>query len=148
MFTDILRKMVKFLVEHMEAELADWALTEYRHIVQWVLLAFNFIDIIVQVGPKNLILSHLDAQALESMPKDLLENAECLKESVEFMDIDKSKIILLDPSATEELKPSDADCCEYMLFGGILGDIPSKDRYIYHSSCIQFISIEPKSSEN
>ncbi len=85
-----------------------------------------FID--PQVGPKNLILSHLDEKALQDMPKDLLENAECVTESVEFMDIDKSKIILLDPSATEELTPADADSCDYMLFGGILGDIPSIDR--------------------
>jgi len=41
---------------------------------------------------------------------------------------DKTRVCLLDPSATSELSPEDGETFDVFLFGGILGDDPPRDR--------------------
>jgi ribosome biogenesis SPOUT family RNA methylase Rps3 len=58
-----------------------------------------------------------------------LQKAQIKTESVSDWDEEmKRKVLLLDPNAEVELSPNDAESYEYLLFGGILGDIPSQDR--------------------
>lgn len=44
------------------------------------------------------------------------------------LEIGLDRVCLLDPKATEELKPEDGELFEMFLFGGILGDDPPRDR--------------------
>lgn len=69
------------------------------------------------------------------MPGDLtsLEGLKVERRSVEEIYADKkSKVCLLDPSAEEELQPSDGDNFEVFLFGGILGTIIKIIYISYH----------------
>ncbi|KAJ3093129.1 hypothetical protein HK102_007968 [Quaeritorhiza haematococci] len=72
----------------------------------------------------------MDPQVLQNLPETLKQNAQCTSLSVSDSElgVDQSKVVLLDPAAKEVLKPEDGEKFDYLLFGGILGDHPPKDR--------------------
>lgn len=100
-------KDMKFIIEHMEPEIEDWVRIEYEHILHWV-------------GKGNLILSHVDANLIKDLPPSIARDAVCTTETVQTLDIDQSKVLLLDPSAPQALSPEDGEHFDYLLFGGIL----------------------------
>jgi ribosome biogenesis SPOUT family RNA methylase Rps3 len=100
-----------YIVEHLDDELGPWSELEYTTIAKE---------------------SHDNGSQffLTSVPPslELPEKLKCLPgfkadpRSVEdiYAD-DKSRVCLLDPSATKELSPEDGDTFDVFLFGGILG---------------------------
>ncbi|KAI9253381.1 SAM-dependent RNA methyltransferase [Phascolomyces articulosus] len=107
--------MSKFVVDHMEDGMHEWCVLEYNHMI-------------MVVGKENMYFTSLSDACLATMPEEL-KRANCLKEGVlDLPGVDSKDICLLDPSATEPLKPEDADTFKYFLFGGILGDDPPRDR--------------------
>ena len=62
---------------------------------------------------------------------------------------DKSRVCLLDPSATKELSPEDGSAFDVFLFGGILGDDPPRGMYLNSADPqdTYFYQIEPLSCE-
>lgn len=101
---------MKFIIEHMEPEVYEWCLMEYKHISKIV-------------GKSNLIFTNA------SKGKSKLEKLGIVyKESITKM-LDKfPKICLLDMDAEKTLKIKDKAEFNYFLFGGILGDNPRKHR--------------------
>lgn len=109
---------MKFIVEHMEDGMHEWCLLEYRHMIQIC-------------GADDMYFSGLTENVLNNCLPDDIKQAHCHREDVMHLPgVDPSEICLLDPSATEPLKPEDGEKFKYMLFGGILGDDPPRGKYI------------------
>jgi ribosome biogenesis SPOUT family RNA methylase Rps3 len=100
-----------YVVEHLDEELGPWSELEYITIAKE---------------------SHEHAAnfCLSSVPPTLelpvaLKNVQGFRaesRSVEVLFVEnKSRICLLDPSATKELSPADGEKFDVFLFGGILG---------------------------
>ncbi|KAK6198145.1 SAM-dependent RNA methyltransferase [Scheffersomyces amazonensis] len=110
---------MKYIIEHMEEGFSEWVILEYSQIIR-------------EVGKQNLILTSLPAGTTDrDIPPALLSLGLqwTTKECVDIEGgIDKSKVCLLDPAATEELVPSDSETYDYFVFGGILGSHPRIDR--------------------
>ncbi len=112
-----------YIVEHLDPELGPWSTLEYLAIAQ----------------------ESSDAEAafcLSSVPASLrlpselrdVTGLEVTHQGVEEMfSNDKSRVCLLDPSATEELSPRDGDRFDVFLFGGILGQ---RFRCVSKVSCL------------
>ncbi|KAJ1552766.1 hypothetical protein HK096_010499, partial [Nowakowskiella sp. JEL0078] len=122
----------------MEEEIHEWCMLEYLHMAKLV-------------GATNLYLTGMSPVFISKLPESL-KGVCCTTRSVEeflglnpasntrelplkhidinmdFQTLDLSKIALLDPSAPEPLMTDDSSKFEYLLFGGILGDDPPKDR--------------------
>ncbi|KAI9495024.1 SAM-dependent RNA methyltransferase [Zychaea mexicana] len=107
--------MSKFIVDHMEDGMHEWCVLEYKHMI-------------MVVGKDNMYFSSLSDACLATMPEELKEAHLHKEDTMHLPGIDPKEICLLDPSATEPLKPEDADTYKYFLFGGILGDDPPRDR--------------------
>ncbi|TPX70825.1 hypothetical protein SpCBS45565_g01480 [Spizellomyces sp. 'palustris'] len=108
----------KYIVEHMEPELDEWSELEYANILQ-------------KVGQHRLYLTHVHPDLLARLPERIGPNSGIVsttKAVLELDEVDPAKVILLDPSATQPLEPSDGESFEWLLFGGILGDDPPQDR--------------------
>ena len=103
---------MKFIIEHMELEVYDWCLLEYKHMSKIV-------------GKSNLIFTNVKKQ--QSKLKNL---GKVHKESIkELLNIyPKQEICLLDMDAKTTLTTKDKTNFKYFLFGGILGDNPRKHR--------------------
>lgn len=108
----------------MEPEFSNWVKLEYLQIQR-------------DVGKTNFYISSVPADVKESdLPQEFIDaglqwtHTEITKfASVDSsFPTDSSRICLLDPAATEELTPEDADKFDFFLFGGILGDHPPRDR--------------------
>jgi len=97
---------MKYVVEHMEPDLSPWSLVEYQNISKIV-------------GKTHLIFTNTAENKLKKL-------GTIQKEPVYQLNLKKA--CLLDPSAKETLKPSDAQKFDYLIFGGILGDYPRKKR--------------------
>ncbi|KAI2924721.1 hypothetical protein CBS147320_6584 [Aspergillus niger] len=109
---------VTIVVEHLDPELGAWSALEYGCIARESHAA----------GSKFLLSS---VPTYLQMPEDLAATPGLGVEhrSVEQIFADrKSRVCLLDPAATVELSPADADTFDVFLFGGILGDDPPRDR--------------------
>ncbi|RKP01928.1 hypothetical protein CXG81DRAFT_29636 [Caulochytrium protostelioides] len=108
------RRPFLYAIEHMEPEVSPWSLGEYHHIIE-------------QIGEKRLILSHIaPAVVPEPLRSQCYEVADVpISEHPSFP---KSRVLLLDPKATQPLEPSDGADFDVLLFGGILGDDPPRDR--------------------
>lgn len=124
-------KQITYVIEHMETEFSEWVKLEYSAIVD-------------EVGSKNLYLSSIPNNKPttststttnnEILPKEILDkniqwtHIDITNFQELYPNFDKSKVCLLDPSATQELIPSDVNKFDFFLFGGILGDHPPRDR--------------------
>ncbi|EPE34493.1 hypothetical protein GLAREA_10187 [Glarea lozoyensis ATCC 20868] len=107
-----------YVVEHLDDELGPWSELEYLTIAKECHEAGA--RFCLSSVPSNLVLP----ETLKAAPGLTAEG-----ESVEVLYADKkSRVCLLDPSASKELSPEDSDAFEIFLFGGILGDDPPRDR--------------------
>lgn len=98
-----------FIIEHLEPELYEWCVIEYKSISKIV-------------RPDNLWFTNI-------LPKDLYKlNAygKTFVESVSSMKLDK--VCVLDMDGGAELKTADKNKFNYFIFGGILGDNPPRKR--------------------
>ena len=100
--------MAKFIIEHLEPQMYEWCIIEYKHISK-------------SVCKKNLIFTNVKTGG-----KALKALGEVKKESIK--DIALKKACVLDPSSTRELTPREASKYDYFIFGGILGDNPQRFR--------------------
>lgn len=106
-----------FVVEHLDPELGPWSALEYKTIASESRSAGC--DFILSSVPESLLQSNALQEVSTNARTDAVESYFADK---------KDKICLLDPSAKQELDPSDAVKFEVFLFGGILGDDPPRDR--------------------
>ncbi|MCD6558736.1 MAG: hypothetical protein J7K57_02500 [Palaeococcus sp.] len=95
--------MPYLVIEHLE-EISDWLWLEYSHVAKW--------------WGDNLIFTNVREDEREKLAK--LGNV--LTESVTKFPFDRSKIIVLDLQAEEELKPEDIEENTIIIVGGILGN--------------------------
>lgn len=101
---------MKYIIEHLERRLYRWCEIEYEHISKIA-------------GKENLIFTNIKTAAQR---KKLEKIGTVYTESIVALSF--SNICVLDPSAPQELIPADAKHFEYYVFGGILGDHPSRAR--------------------
>ena len=100
-----------YIVEHLDDELGPWSELEYITIAKESHAAGS--KFCLSSIPTTLSLP----EALKSVPGFTADG-----QSVEVLYAsDKSRVCLLDPSATKELSPEDGDKFDVFLFGGILG---------------------------
>ncbi len=97
---------MKFIVEHLEPELFEWCLIEYKHISKIV-------------GKNDLIFTNV-----KKGKNKLIKYGKVYSESVSKLNLRNACI--LDPSAGKTL--SKKDNFDYIILGGILGDYPPKKR--------------------
>lgn len=107
---------MKYVIEHMEPEISEWVRLEYEAIASEVPRL-----ILTSIRPGLKIPSSI----AERVATTELDISQLHQADAQF---DLSKVILLDPSASQPLVPEDAKHFEYFLFGGILGDHPPRDR--------------------
>ncbi|MDP2749323.1 MAG: SAM-dependent methyltransferase [Nanoarchaeota archaeon] len=100
---------MKYIIEHLEPRLYKWCLIEYKHISKIV-------------GKENLIFTKITKKQAEK----LKTIGECHEKSVSELDF--KDLCILDPAAKKTLTPKDAKDFKYMIFGGILGDYPPRER--------------------
>ncbi|RLF91924.1 hypothetical protein DRN82_01300 [Thermococci archaeon] len=101
--------MPYLVIEHLE-EISEWLLLEYKHVAQW--------------WGDNLIFTNVRPEER----KILSEIGSVITESITRLPFDKSKVILLDLQAKEELKPEDIEEDTIIVVGGILGDAIPRGR--------------------
>ncbi|KAF8865019.1 DUF431-domain-containing protein [Acephala macrosclerotiorum] len=107
-----------YIVEHLDDELGPWSELEYVTIAKESHEAGA--KFCLSSVPSSLVLP----EALKAVPGFTADG-----QSVETLYAeDKSRVCLLDPSATKELSPQDGETFDVFLFGGILGDDPPRDR--------------------
>jgi len=99
--------MVEMVIEHLEPTLSRWILIEYEN-------AVRLVGRIIITNVKN----ERDREILSKIAVVKSERA------CELYD----KAIILDPQASEELTPEDADKADVVVIGGILGDHPPRGR--------------------
>lgn len=102
---------MKFIIEHMEPDVSEWSLLEYKHISEIV-------------GKDNLIFTNVkkDKEKLIDLgkvyEKGLSELGKELGESMCLLDMDSDILLTTD----------DKNRFRYFVFGGILGDNPRQHR--------------------
>ncbi|NJE26262.1 hypothetical protein E3E22_06430 [Thermococcus sp. MV5] len=101
--------MAYLVIEHLE-EISEWLWLEYSHVSKW--------------WGNKLIFTNVREDEREKLAK--LGNV--VSESVVRFPFDRSKIIVLDLQAEEELKPEDIEEDTIIVVGGILGDAVPKGR--------------------
>jgi ribosome biogenesis SPOUT family RNA methylase Rps3 len=103
-----------YIVEHLDPELESWSSLEYASIARESHAAHS--KFYLTSVPTTLKLPQ-NLQGIEGLNVENQSVEELFKEK-------KSKVCLLDPSASVELSPEDGDVFEIFLFGGILGMLP------------------------
>ncbi|CAI1492827.1 conserved protein of unknown function [Thermococcus nautili] len=101
--------MPYLVIEHLE-EISDWLWLEYKHVSEW--------------WKDKLIFTNVLPEEREKLAK----LGSVIGESVTRFPFDRSKIIVLDLQAEEELKPEDIDEDTIIVVGGILGDAVPRGR--------------------
>ncbi|NJE43222.1 hypothetical protein E3E35_04385 [Thermococcus sp. GR7] len=101
--------MPYLIIEHLE-EISDWLWLEYSHVAEW--------------WGDRLIFTNVREDERERLAK----LGGVITESVTKFPFDRSKIIVLDLQAEEELKPEDIDGDTMIVVGGILGDAVPRGR--------------------
>ncbi len=98
--------MPTFVIEHLEPELYDWCILEYKHISSFV-------------GKENLLFTNISDEKLNELGKT---------DARSIIDMPLEHACVLDPEAPQTLTPELAKQFDYFIFGGILGDDPPKER--------------------
>ncbi|WP_456423238.1 hypothetical protein [Thermococcus sp.] len=101
--------MVYLVIEHLE-EISDWLWLEYKHVSEW--------------WKDKLIFTNVLPEEREKLAK----LGSVIGESVTRFPLDRSKVIVLDLQAEEELKPEDITEDTIIVVGGILGDAVPRGR--------------------
>jgi len=100
-----------YIVEHLDDELGPWSELEY------ITIAKECHETGSKFCLSSVSLSLVLPPALQAVPGFTADH-----QSVETLYAeDKSRVCLLDPSASKELSPEDGDVFDVFLFGGILG---------------------------
>lgn len=100
-----------YVVEHLDPELGSWSALEYLAIATETKDAGAVFCL--SSLPKHL-----------TLPEELQDKTNVMLEErgvEDWCKTDKNRICLLDPAATTELSPNDAQSFDVFLFGGILG---------------------------
>ena len=100
---------MKFVIEHLESELYEWCLIEYKHISEII-------------GKNNLIFTCINKKDLIKLKK---YGTACEKS---ISELKFEKICVLSQYAEKMLASNDKIKFQYFVFGGILGDNPAKKR--------------------
>ena len=99
-----------FIIEHLEPEIFEWCLIEYKNIS-------------LTVGKNNLWFTNIKTDK----NKDILEPyGQVFLQSVKDLKLDN--VCVLDPTVQRTLDIFEARLFNYFIFGGILGDYPPKQR--------------------
>lgn len=101
---------MKFVIEHLEKELYEWCLIEYKHMSSFV-------------GKNNLLITNLK----DKKDRFKLEKY-ALTDSCSVLDLNLNNACLLDAKTDKVLSSADAKGFDYFIFGGILGDFPEQGR--------------------
>ena len=101
---------MKFVIEHLEPELYEWCLIEYEHISKIA-------------GRGNLIFSNIKNKSDAGKLKKYGTVSEKSVSKLNF-----SNICVLSQFSNKALTAKDKNKFQYFVFGGILGDNPSKKR--------------------
>ncbi|WP_297547915.1 hypothetical protein, partial [Thermococcus sp.] len=101
--------MPYLVIEHLE-EISDWLWLEYKHVSEW--------------WGDRLIFTNVLPEERERLAK----LGSVIGESVTRFPFDRSKIIVLDLQAEEELRPEDIEEDTIIVVGGILGDAIPRGR--------------------
>jgi ribosome biogenesis SPOUT family RNA methylase Rps3 len=101
--------MPYLIIEHLE-DISEWLWLEYSHVSQW--------------WGKELIFTNVREDEREKLAK----LGSVITESVTKFPFDRSKLIVLDLQAEEELKPEDIEEDTMIVVGGILGDAVPRGR--------------------
>jgi ribosome biogenesis SPOUT family RNA methylase Rps3 len=139
-----------YIIDHAEGALSEWCKAEYIQIIEFLksspnkailtnaesLLDKEIIDNNTERLLNELreeIASHPGKLGLvQSVFKKLIQNEDNhTYVQVDGKTIPIERVCLLDMKAESELKPEDYEEFDVFLFGGILGDHPSKDRTSY-----------------
>jgi len=99
---------MKYIIEHMDPEMFEWCVVEYRHAAD-------------AVGADNFMVTNVGDQDVSG-----LTGIEVQKEKVDALSL--KRVCVLDPEAPDELLPSDSEKYDYLVFGGILGHFPPQAR--------------------
>ncbi|KNC87180.1 hypothetical protein SARC_00708 [Sphaeroforma arctica JP610] len=102
---------MKYIIEHLEQEVGKWCVCEYTHMAKCV-------------GKDNLIISNVNKEDAAILPEGVKKVSERCNE----LGFDPSRVCLLDLRADKELSPEDLTEFDAVVFGGILGDHPPRDR--------------------
>ncbi|WP_297073977.1 hypothetical protein [Thermococcus sp.] len=101
--------MPYLVIEHLE-NISDWLWLEYKHVSEW--------------WGDRLIFTNVLPEERERLAK----LGSVIGESITRFPFDRSKIIVLDLQAEEELKPEDIEEDTIIVVGGILGDAIPRGR--------------------
>ncbi|WP_461863210.1 hypothetical protein [Thermococcus sp.] len=101
--------MAYLIIEHLE-DISEWLWLEYSHVREW--------------WKDRLIFTNVKPEEREKLAK----LGSVITESVTRFPFDRSKMIVLDLQAGEELKPEDIDDDTMIVVGGILGDAVPRGR--------------------
>jgi len=105
------------IVEHLDPELEDWQILEYRCIAEES-----------QSQSWDFLLSGLESATQVQKLLDL-PSTNLTEQSVEALystQDQRKRVCLLDPKAAQDLSPEDGEEFDIFLFGGILGDDPPR----------------------
>ncbi|ASI99219.1 hypothetical protein [Thermococcus celer] len=100
--------MAYLIIEHLE-EISDWLWLEYSHVAEWW---------------DKLVFTNVRDDERERLAR----LGSVISESVTRFPLDRSKLIVLDLQAGEELKPEEVDEDTMIVIGGILGDAVPRGR--------------------
>ncbi|KAL7412757.1 DUF431-domain-containing protein [Mrakia frigida] len=126
---------IQFVIEHLEEDDAEskevpaWVGLEYTHML--TLSPPESTVHFTSLSPSSrLALASAFAPAPQSTPTLATAAAHTsdVLTLIKDMNIDISRVCLLDPKAEKELAPEDGEEFDVFLFGGILGDDPPLDR--------------------
>src|SRR3989344_5344964 len=98
-----------FVIEHLEKEMYNWCLIEYKHISDFV-------------GKNNLLITNVKKKDISK-----LKNI-ALTDSRSVLKLKLKKACLLDAKSNRTLTSKDSKSFDYFIFGGILGDFPEQGR--------------------
>lgn len=104
---------MKYVVEHLEDEMGEWCALEYNHMLE-------------ECGA-NLMITNMKPNEAAFL-KNQGAGFDIREEKFSDLGLPVDRVCLLDPAAPKELSPEDFKDFDYMLFGGILGDDPPRDR--------------------
>lgn len=93
---------MKYIIEHMDNDLWEWSVIEYRHAAE-------------HVGKENLIVTNVKQAEHGKLA------GCCEVKSVRAASLGLTRVCVLDPAAEQALEPGDAEKFDYLVFGGILG---------------------------
>ncbi len=101
---------MKYIIEHLDGRVYKWCYLEYKHISD-------------TVGKSNLIFTNVKGEAGRKLLSKL---GKVHKESVTQLNL--KNICILDPVAKQTITTKDTKKFDYVIFGGILGDYPMRQR--------------------